>query len=584
MPSLHPGADSVDRLGVTVLRFGAQPVRAKASGARPLSAPRSRRSRFNPETRVSSPNSAPRRGRPGVSSEYPRVAWGLLLLVASLSLTSPAAARQAAGSRLLTVDHWAYALVEQLRSRGHLDGLNPTVQPYRRLDIARELARIDVEAVSPPVSDWVRLLRAEFARELRRLEGADVPSMGMELGTTLLRSSSRRLDVLRPTGEAGTWRRHRIGAWTEVGGFAAVARLLENTYFDDDPDGAPLGQGKLGRNDHAYLAYTFSRGMLTFGRQKQNWSTLGTAGVMVGPYATTIPELTFEFHFGPFALRSLTGELESMTDPASGQVVKRYLTAHRVDFMRRNLVISIGEGLLYASPTGLQLRYLNPLEVTFATRGVAPKDATVNVVQQAQVWFGNGRIEVYGEFMLDDIDVEPVGDAEPLTYAFTTGVRVPSLGSRIDLEAEYQQVSAFAYRTPNVVDDWSFLARGLGETFSDYDRLTVAADLYPSLPGLGALRVTPTLQYLRQGEGDFRLPVPPRPQHVASPALFLGTTERTFRLGVRGRLQLHRYLQVTWDAGQNWVRNAGHVTGADRSDFTALVQVRGTFEFTLPVP
>ena len=148
----------------------------------------------------------------------------------------------------------------------------------------------------------------------------------------------------------------------------------------------------------------------------------------------------------------------------------------------------------------------------------------------------------------------------------------------VALVARYQQVSSFAYRTNRIVDGYSFLERGLGHNFADYDRLTVGADVFPGLPGL---RLTLILQLQRQGEGDIRQPFPPFNEFRASPALFLGVKETTYRVGLRARYQPIRHFWIGLDVGENWVRNKDHVAGSNVSEFEALVEVGGTVSFPL---
>lgn len=116
----------------------------------------------------------------------------------------------------------------------------------------------------------------------------------------------------------------------------------------------------------------------------------------------------------------------------------------------------------------------------------------------------------------------------------------------------------------------------MGESFADHDGLRVAADIFPPLPGL---RLTPAFEALRQGEGDFRVPMPDPAVFRAGPNLLLGTVERTYRFALRGRYQPVRHFWLTWDVGHNQVRNADHVSGRSRSEFVALGEMGLRFEF-----
>lgn len=479
---------------------------------------------------------------------------------------SAMAQEPAQGSRNLPLGHWAYEYIGRLRDRGYLANLNPLVQPYRRLEVAKGLSVLDPDTLNRAVREWVSLLRDELAPELLRLARGSGGKVGVELAVGGRVSTSQRLDPLRPLGEEDAWPRFSAAGWLETGPLAAESRLAGDVYLTYDPDGVDPGQRRGGRTDNAYVSATFPFGGITVGRLKRNWSAIGTNGLMVSDVATPYPQLEFEAAVGRLTLRSFTGELETLGSS------KRYLAAHRLDYQSRDFVASFGESFLYVPGEGqLALRYLNPLEFFFFDADNQPTDHAVNLLLDAQVWYRRGVTAFYFEWMLDDIDVIPgARDPEPLLYAFRVGSRVSPRAGWFNLSLEYQQVAAFAYRTPNVVDRYSFLGRGLGENYSDFDRLTLAADLFPRVRGL---RISPTLALQRQGEGNFRDSVPPMAEYLASPTIFLGTAERTFRLGVRGRYQPNRYVWVSWDVGENFVENVGHVVDMSERRFAAVVEL-----------
>ncbi len=521
--------------------------------------------------------------RRDIVAGFGRVArWATLGLAIAVTISVPrqtAARQDALGSRNLPVDHWSSDYVKRLRSRGYLTNLNPLVQPYRRRAVALGLAELDPDTLSQPAARWARMLRTEFRRELDRLEGREYRDWGLQATGGGTFSTSQRLDPLRSLGDSDAWPWLRYGGWAEVGPFSAETRLQYDDWLEADPDGVNSGQGRIGRTDNAYVSLSFPFGNLAFGRYKQNWSYMG--GLMLSDVATTFPRLTFDFQLGRFTLHSMIGELETLTNPRTQMGEKRYMTAHRLDYVTDNMVLSLGESVVFASNNGPHFRYANPVEVLFATRSDEPRDAGENVALDGQVWFGWRGLQLYGEFFLDDIDVNPGDDAEPFTYAFSVGSRVTSIAPWLELAAEYQQVAAFAYRTPNEVDVWSYLDRGLGDNFSDFDRLTLTADLFVPVPGL---RLTPTAQIQRQGEGDLRIPVPPQDIHFASPALFLGVKETTYRLGLRARYQPNRHVWIKWDMGENFIRDADHMAGIDRSDFSMNARAGIVLDFPFDPP
>jgi uncharacterized membrane protein YbhN (UPF0104 family) len=507
-----------------------------------------------------------------VTRRLTQAAGALLVLGAAGAVT--AGAQEPLGSRNLPYDHWAYEYIEHLRPRGYLANLNPLVQPYRRLEVARGLVELDPAELPEPESHWVQMLQDELSRELARLEGSETGHWGIDLSGGARASTSKRLQVLRPTGDEDIWPWYTAGGWIEGGPFAMETRLLADRYLLHDPDGDDPGQRRFGRADNAYLSLTVPLGSFSLGRVKRNWSMLGSDGLMLSDVATAYPQLSLELKVGRLAVRSVTGELETI----DGR--KRYLAGHRLDYEADNLVLSFGESILYAGTTGLSLRFLNPAEFLFFDHDNAPGDLTQNLMLDGQIWYRTGKWVFHFEGMLDDVDVIPgERDPEPLLYGFTLGARVSSIKPWVDIGVTYEQVAAFAYRTPNLVDNYDFLGRGLGHNYSDYDLLTLVLDLYPAMAGL---RISPVIQHQRQGEGDFRDPVPPMAEYLASPALLIGTVEKTLRLGVRGRYQPYRHFWLGWDLGENFVRNARSVEDDNVTEFTAVIEIGGTVSLPLP--
>jgi len=506
------------------------------------------------------------------------------LLVAALLVTGvrDAPAQSALGSRYLPLDHWAYEYIQPLLTRGFLPGLNPLVQPYRRLDVARALSRVDPDTLRQPLAGWVRLLKREFASELSRQSGEQRTSAGLEAIAGARGSSSRRLDPARPVGTANAWPWYRGGGWVEAGPLAAELRVYGDLYFRDDPDGNDPGFDprlrRGGKSDNAYGSVALPFGELVVGHVARNWGPISSPGLMVSGVPTPYPQLAVELVAGRFALRSFAAELDTVG------TARRQMAAHRLDYTAKDLVLSLGEATVYLNPA-LQLRFLNPFELLVMDANDRPQQ---NLMLDAQLWLRRGGLVVYADALLDDIDISPTTpEPEPPQYGFTLSARYAGRGERsgaggsaargaplvlppwIELGAEYQQVGAWTYRTPNFADRYSYFNRGLGANYSDYDRLTLWADLYPPVPGL---RISPTALLQRQGEGNFRDSIPGG-YYWGRPALFWGVKETTLRLGLRGRYQPIRELWINWDLGPNFTRNRAHVTGVNRTSFEAVGEI-----------
>lgn len=479
-----------------------------------------------------------------------------LLLLAVAAGSAPAAPHLA--SRVLPLDHWAYDGIRLLRTAGYLETLNPLVQPYHRGEVASAVEELDPGALPAGLDHWGRLLREEFAGESE--------AWGAWLSGGARGATSRRLDPLRPLGDEDGWLFGRGGVWIVNGPLAAELGLRSDQFLDHDPDGLDP-QWRFSRTETGYVEASAPHGSLLVGRLARNWSRLGTTSVLVSPVATTYAQIGFTATAGRFTVRSFLGELDSLNRH------KRFLAAHRIDLAWPDLVLTLGESILLAQEGGgLPLRHLSPVEVFFFDTDAEPKDIVQNLMLQSGFWLRRGSLEMYGEAMLDDIDIAPPAgqDAEPASYAFTLGARRTFRGALHAVGAEYTQVAAWAYRTPNEVDRYSFLGRGLGEEISDFDRLTLSADLFPPVPGL---RLTPVAVLQRRGEGSFRAPVPDGDAYLESSTLFLGETETTRRLALRGRYQPRREVWVAWDLGLNDVTSPGHAAGESETGFEGAVEI-----------
>ena len=500
------------------------------------------------------------------------------------------------GSRILSLDSWTYEAIERLRSRAYLPGLNPLAQPYRRIDVAAELIGVDVDALQEPVAGWIRLLMRELAPELERLSESEDEAAEQRWGVQLLlgatASDSRRRDPLMPyrTSEneglkQRAWWSGAGGLWLETHNVAAETRLLRDTWFKDgqgDPDGRnPKGFKVLGRTNNAYLTLAYPWGNIWVGRFKRNWGPIGQTGMMIADNATSYPQIGLDLGRGSLTFRFIAGELESV----NGR--QRYIVGNRLDYRRGNFWVSLGESALYSGEVAV-LRLFNPLELIFFDHNANNDQPGIsgNVMFNGMFWTRVGEATLYGEFVLDDFDLNPrTGKVdrpiEPTSYQLNLGGRYLGVSDRLEFGFDYRRVSALSYRSGVVTEIWMHLDRGLGDPWSDYDRLTLRADLYPSV---GGLRISPVLQFQRNGEGDYRIPFPPRDELVALPGIFQGVVETTKRVALQGRYQPRSEVFVEWDLGRSFVSNAGHLAGSSEGRFSFLLRLGLTFEFPLGEP
>lgn len=517
----------------------------------------------------------------------------VILVGSVLLLPAPGAAQDPGrmGSRLLSTDSWSYEALEQLIARGYLPELNPLSQPFRRIDVAWALRELDEDGLPGPVRRWVRLLKGELATELARLsgEGSQEQDVGFELVLGGSGADSRRRDPLFPyrtDEEEGlkdqAWWRYSGSFWLETHNVAAEARLAKDAWTKEqhgDPDGLnPGGFKQLGRTDNAYVTAAFGWGNLWLGRFRRNWAPMGQAGLMIGSNPTSYPQVGLDLGRGRFSFQFMAGELR----PVAGR--KRYVVANRLDYAWPNFKVSVGEAAVY-SGEGSTLRLINPVEFIFFDHNANNdrKEISGNLMFNAMFWGRLGNATLYGEAALDDFDLNPRTGAddrpvEATSYQVSFGARYHGIGAGNVPGLDYRRVSGWSYRTGPEAEQWTHLDRGLADPWSDYERLTLRMDLFPPL---GGLRLSPIFQYQKAGEGDYRIPFPPREEMLGAPGIFQGVVETTSRIALQGHYQPSRLFFLDFDVGQSFIDNAGHEEGVSENRLSFLLQFGVTLQLGL---
>jgi hypothetical protein len=176
---------------------------------------------------------------------------------------------------------------------------------------------------------------------------------------------------------------------------------------------------------------------------------------------------------------------------------------------------------------------------------------------------------VFGQFMLGDIQVDrrAASDRKPTSYGLTVGAKGGLGFSALAWTLFYTRVANFTYRDENPLDVPLYHFLGTGRNFDDYDQATLRVG---GLVRPGVL-LEPELTYLRQGQGDPRLELPPASAYSATPTIFQGVVEHTLRLALAGNVAPSERLGLTFDAGLHHITNFQHVVGDTRTKFIGSV-------------
>lgn len=327
---------------------------------------------------------------------------------------------------------------------------------------------------------------------------------------------------------------------------------------------SPFHQGmEKGRHlyvDWGYLRWDGGTVAASLGRMPQRWGPGRFNQMLLSDNSPPLDMLKLELRLFQDRL-TFTG-LTATVDSDSGT----YLVSHRLDLSpAANLRIGFSESILFKAE-GLDLAYMNPLIPWYPVQWNEREDDNAFMCLDAS-WKPVNDLELYGEFLIDDIQYENEGD-RPNKLGITAGVSayLPplSLGSVI----EYTRIDRYVYgqREPRnyYLHHGDIIGSGLGP---DADVLTLSLGTAAAWPLLAEV----TVDHTRHGEGTVQ---EGWPDSASTGGKFpSGIVEHS----TGARLHLGWYpldfMEVHATAGNEWVRNQDHVSGASDSRFSSSLQL-----------
>ncbi|HEU4700668.1 MAG TPA: hypothetical protein VFS40_15895 [Gemmatimonadales bacterium] len=485
------------------------------------------------------------------------------LVLALLALAPARAAAQA--SPYVPLDDPSLPLFEFLVARGVVADPTPQVRPFRQADALRVLAGADSACACAATADgrMIRELIAEWTEPAGDTRWWLAGRAGAQAYT------HARREELQPLGEGGANPYVDVTARAVFGPFVAATRPVIEPRLADDPDWPGRRDVKLlSRLAEAYVSAQARFGRLLYGQLDHNWGPVGLPGFPVSDYGYERQGFAWELGTRAVRLGAVAADLHDETD-SLGRRVHRYFFAHRLDVrLSPRLQLAAWESsVLGGADRGFETRYRNPLAFSYLSNALGLGDSSNVMLGLDATWRVAGRHTLQAQLALDDFWYQH-RDQNRDRWGLTLMATGPVLG-RAAYRAYYTQVSALALRTFNRFENFTDAGVGIGRNFTDQDRLS----LFVSWPVTPRWLVTPELTLQRQGEGSIDAPYPPAgtPELQGTPALFIGTVERTWRaaLGVTGR---QGPFALTADAGFHHVVNAGHVLGATDDRIEARLQ------------
>lgn len=523
----------------------------------------------------------------------------LKMLLLALVIGSPVAAQET-----LPPYHWAEEYVDYLKVRGFLPELSVSERPYRRAAIAKNLLLVDMLtfAGDQHEKNMIRLLYREFSPEMLRLSNRNEEKWRplLERALKLL-----HLELLPETNNP----RIKAGAFGEAGlndggesdenDFTAAAHSQLGLFwgnrftlynhmrvFKDPPDdyiGKTFG-GAAAFTEQSYLAY---KGDILEAKIGRDYLQLGPgrgAQLLFSDNSRAFDMYYFRIgnRFLNFSAWGI--ELDRRRIPAADSVnaalarnSNRFLNGHRFSVqLKDRWFLGFNEVIVYGGPNRRwELPFVNPFQLYYAASVNLEDVKLAGNIFYSIDWdlYLRDDLEIYGEFMLDDYQVESEqsSDLEPAEFGLLAGVNWTNVAgfTRSKLNVEYSQVRN---RTYNILrSDWEkYLHRNeeIGHYLgNNFERFEASFDYWAR----SDLKLTLHGAYTRQGEGTVDGPF--NTDYLAfavedgySEPFPFGVVEKWSDLGFSIFYKPHSAGHISFDLVNTSIDNTGHISGESQSD------------------
>ena len=491
------------------------------------------------------------------------------IAAAGLLAAAGVTAASAQASFYLPLDDPRLPLLEHLIARGDVEDPSPMGRPFRLADAVRVLTAADT-APAGRSGRLIRELRQAFTEDTAEARWEVQVRAGGDAYT------QKRKDLLHRGGEGTANPYADFALRAGFGPVVLATRPALEPRVIGDPDWPNQAQDHLtGRLAEGYLSLQFKYGNVTYGQLERNWGPVGYWAIPISNYSYQRQGLALTLGTRDLRLDAIASDLQSETD-SLGQPINRYLIVHRLDArLSRRFRLALWESIIIAGQGRiLETPFANPVSPTVIANTFGIQDLKSNVIIGADLHLRLGaRTTLQAQLALDDFlfNTRDQGrDRWALTVA-AYGAAGPTVGWR----ALYTQASSLAFRT--VIPEENFVDAGVGtgRNFSDMDLLSVSA----TVPTFGGLLLTPDLTVQRQGEGRINDPYPVQgPGGVLDyPAWFVGTVERTYRVGLGVSGRIWRF-DITGSGGYHHVRNDGNQQGASADRLVGSIRVVVTWD------
>lgn len=499
-------------------------------------------------------------------------------------------------SQNVPLDHWAYAFLDRLQTRGLYVSEDFDTRPYSREAMAEIIVQIsekvkkDSTLLSPV--EWQRFeqLKGDFYEELRA-HNPGVTVRQNEYEPHLFTYRNEDIDV-RADGLLGHQRKfftgdaidHSIPKSLSYVGLSLRVDIKksmaiyaeERSFFLSDTDslkadvfnpsvGIPItGRSAFGGavtdNATAYAVFRLPWFDLEVGRDLVEWGPGARGNLILSRNSNVYDLFKLDFRFKKFKFESFHAFLNSDES--------KYLVGRRIEVRPFDtLQLAISETAVYGNRS-VEFLYINPfVPITVAERHLGNKDN--NMISFDGTVFIKNRVKLYTEILLDDFSF-----AENLFHNFVNkwGVMLganwidPFGLENTDFRFELTRIQPFVYTHREPINTYSnydnVMGHWLGPDADDW-YFEISHQFHKNL------RLGSAWEQRRRGNNDIHQGTEPEDAQIH----FLdGVVERNRFLSLLAQWQVWRDIYLNFNYSFVQSRNMDRVAGNNQNSHRLIVQ------------
>ncbi len=469
----------------------------------------------------------------------------------------------------LYVDHWAYTYLELLQNRGQLTELSHLVRPFKRMDVALSLKKLDSEKLTSAEKQWRIWLEQEFQDELKSLDGGSVDS----------RLEARLNAQFSETGRNSSWQTNyfinpEVNVLTSH--LAVATRGTIDRSFQRDPSYTGYKTSLVGaRVTDGYGLFQFSRLEFFVGRFAENWSPILHKSLILSDNTLTYDKLGFQFTTKRLSFRSFFAKLDNY------QQATRYFSAHRFDLLFNNgIQFGFSETVVHGSPQGrkmpINLSYLNPFEIYADVQHNDKQEANEMISIDAFIpyrqWNFRGQFLI-DDFILDGADKPPPNrKTSPDRLGFLFALQHHNfLVDNSQWTLTYERIGSYTYnlKSNRPWQSYTFQNRGIGNLANDRDSWTLAIGYF----AISKILIDANMTYDRQGQRTLFSHDYDETNPIVVGKFPRGIVEKQVAVKLNTFYRHSRIVSGGVEIGSDFISNHKHVKGSNKTLFNARIQI-----------